>query len=197
MKFYVKFFSAVALIVAVAAGTLYIFFPQYGFSQWAQSTDEKVVHSLTLPNEVILLRLGIQGITEEQSGAEILGQQIPGTTHHHLLQYSFQASLGVNGKDVNISQVSEKKYRIDVPKFVFLGQSDIQLKTIVDNDGVLSFLSTDVDPLQVATRVLNTDAKNEYITQNIDILKRQTQDYYSGIVRAIDPEIELDFTFVQ
>lgn len=43
--------------------------------------------------------------------------------------------------------------------------------------------------------ILNDDARGQYIAQNNELLRDQTQVFYSSIIRGIDPTITLEFKF--
>lgn len=50
------------------------------------STDEQVVQSISREEQVMLLRLGIQGIAEESVATEVFGQTLPGSGRQHFLK---------------------------------------------------------------------------------------------------------------
>ena len=43
--------------------------------------------------------------------------------------------------------------------------------------------------------ILNDDAKDEYVKANQDLLKEQTEFFYSSIITSVDPDIELEFEY--
>lgn len=165
------------------------------FSVLSSSSDERVVQSISREEEVVLLRLGIQGIAEERLATEIFGQAVPGSGRAHFLKYKYSAMLGIDGSQVGIDKVAERKFRISVPEFTFLGHSDVSFETAVEHNGVISFLTPEIDVPQTLTKILNDDAKGQHVHDNRENLEDQCKNFYTSIIRGVDPEIELEFSF--
>ncbi|WP_203568399.1 hypothetical protein [Aestuariimicrobium ganziense] len=170
-------------------------FPNTGES--AEARDEKVVRSITQEEKVILLSLGIQGIAEERVKSEVLGVDVPGSERALFLQYSYTALLGVDGADVRIAPAGEGKYLITVPEFSHLGQTDLGVKIAVERNGVLSWLTPEIDKVAVINKVLNESTKAEHITTNRKLLEDQCRTFYTRIIKAVDPTLEVEFVFTQ
>jgi hypothetical protein len=122
---------------------------------------------------------------------------IPGSERASFLQYSFNAKLGVEGKDVQIAPKGEKGLLISIPRFIFIGHSNESFQTVVETNGVLSFTTPEIDTAEVITNVLNDGAKSKYIASNDEILRDQAKAFYTGIINAIDPTITVEFEFSQ
>lgn len=180
---------AVLLGVAAWLGNLSV------FSVFASSSDEKVVQSISREEEVVLLRLGIQGIAEEKVATEVFGQALPGSGRAHFLKYKYSAMLGVDGAEVSIEKVADKKFRVSVPEFAFLGHSDVSFETAVEENGVISFLTPEIDVPQTVTKILNNEAKDQHIQDNREILEDQCKNFYTSIIHGVDPGVELEFDF--
>ena len=112
---------------------------------WSRSTDSRVVQSIELSQDVTLIRLGNEGMKKVESGTEVFGWKVPGTNRADFIQYSYKAALGIDGREVKIEKVGDKTFRVSIPAFKFLGHSDEEFKTVVEDNGVLSFVTADID----------------------------------------------------
>ena len=165
---------------------------------WAvrsESSSSLAVSSIQFQDDVVLLSLGIQGITEASESRRVWGIELPGSERTLFLQYKFSAKLGVDGSQVRVTQVDEKKYQVVVPEFVFLGHSDAEFKTAVEKSGALSWATPEIDVPELITQVLSDAAKQRYVDESRELLELQCRTFYTGIVHAVDPEIELVFEF--
>lgn len=165
------------------------------FGDTSESRNTQVIQSITREQEVVLLSLGIQGIAEESVSSTFFGMEVPGSGRSLFLQYTYSAKLGVDGSQVKIKQLGEKAYQITVPQFSFLGHSDVEFKTVVENNGAISFTTPEIDVPKVITEILDEPAKEQHIADNYSALKEQCALFYSGIVKGVDPEIEVSFVF--
>ncbi|MHA6523508.1 hypothetical protein [Tessaracoccus sp. G1721] len=160
-------------------------------------TDSRVVQSIKREEQVVLLSLGIQGISEKSEKSTFLGLEVPGSDRATFMQYSFNAKLGIDGRDVRIVPVGEKRYRISIPEFIFIGHSNEEFRLVAENNGALSFLTPENDPVEMINSILSDDAQAEYIASNKDILREQAIFFYSSIIMGIDPEIDITYDFSQ
>lgn len=160
-----------------------------------KSTNTQVVRSVRMEEQVVLMSLGIQGLTEEKRNSTVLGKDIPGTGRSVFIQYSYRAKLGIEGDEVRVEQTGDKQYLVTIPEFVFLGHSDEDFKTVVEDNGMLSWVTPDIDTAAVITKVLNDEAKQQHVDDNHALLEDQARNFYTGIIHGIDPEIEVDFKF--
>lgn len=163
----------------------------------SQSRNTQVINSITREEQIVLLGLGIQGISATTGTSTFMGVTIPGSERASFLQYSFNAKLGVEGKDVQIATKGEKGLLISIPRFIFIGHSNESFETVVETNGVLSFTTPEIDTAEVITKVLNDGAKIKYIASNSEILRDQAKAFYTGIINAIDPTITIEFEFSQ
>lgn len=160
-----------------------------------ESSNSQVVRSIKLSQDVVLLSLGIQGIAEENIRSTIFGQPVPGSGRTTFLQYSYDAKLGIDGRSVTITETGEDAFRISIPEFVFLGHNNAEFQTVVEDNGVISFVTPEIDTADVITRVLDEQARAQHLADNDEALKAQAEAFYSGIVHAIDPDVSLTFHF--
>lgn len=165
------------------------------FGTDAESRNEQVVRSLSLEEEVVLVSLGVQGIAEERIQSTIFGVNVPGSGRTSFLQYTYNAKLGIDGREVEVEQTGDDEYLVTIPPFIFIGHENEEFRTIVEDNGVISFVTPEIDTAAAITKVLSDDAKAEHIESNWEILEHQAEAFYSGIIHAVDHEIDVDFEF--
>lgn len=160
-----------------------------------ESLNTQVVRSVKLEEQVVLVSLGIQGIVEKNAESTIFGVAVPGTGRTLYLQYSYAAKLGIEGEDVTIEQTGDKEFLVTIPEFIFIGHDDEQFKVAVENNGVLSFTTPEIDTATLITEILSDDARAEHVKANREILEHQATSFYTGIIKGIDHDIDVDVKF--
>jgi hypothetical protein len=165
------------------------------FGTKSESHDSQVVRAIKRTQEVSLLSLGVQGIEEKQQSAEIFGRSIPGTGEKAFLQYDFNAKLGIAGAKVKVTKTGKNAYLISVPKFIFIGYEKPTFKVAVEDGGVLSWATPDIDKVEMINEILNDDARQKYIDSNEALLKGQTKVFYNSLITGIDPAVVTRFEF--
>lgn len=163
----------------------------------SEGRDSRIIESISRKEQVVLLSLGIQGISEKSGKSTFLRIDVPGSKRASFLQYSFNAKLGVEGRDVRILQTGDKKFLISVPEFIFIGHENEDFRLVAENKGVLSFITPDNDPVEMINNILSEDAQAEYIQANERVLVEQIMIFYSSIITAIDPEVQVRYDFSQ
>ena len=160
------------------------------------SRSSEVINAIKRIEEVALLGLGIQGIVEKSQTTTVLGMEVPGSARALYLQYAFTAKLGIDGADVDIEQGDHAgEFVISIPEFVFIGHDDVEFKLAVEDNGVLSFMTPEIDEFELVNEILNDSSKQEYVNLNDTTLRAQAKSFYTAIAMGIDPEIDLDFDF--
>jgi hypothetical protein len=159
------------------------------------SRNTQIVNSINRLEQVVLLGLSIQGISEETSQGQILGWGVPGTTRTAFLQYEFHAKLGLEGGDVQIEQQGEDSFLITIPEFIFIGHDDVSFRVAAADDGVLSWTTPEIDNVETINKLLNDDARQQYIDANEEMLKEQARNFYTGVIASVDPQIDIAFEF--
>ncbi len=183
-------------VAVVAVPAIARSIPQWGvFESASSTTSTHIINAITREEQVVLLSLGIQGITEASDRSSLFGVDVPGSGRTTFLQYGFRAKLGFDASDVRIDKVSESHLRVRVPAFIFIGHSDETFKLVAENNGALSWVTPEIDTVKMITTILDDDAQQEYISSNREILEDQARSFYEGVVRAIAPDIRLDVTF--
>lgn len=194
----VRLWPVILLFVAGIVGTGYLVtmattFSIFGVNSHTESTQ--VIYSMTREEQVVLLSLGVQGLEEQTDKSKVFGVEVPWSERATLIQYAFHAKLGIDGADVVITNTSDNKYTVDVPEFTFIGYDDPDLKVASENAGGLSWFTPEVDITEMFTQILGGAEKQQYIDDNAETLREQTEAFYTSIVEAIDPDIELEFVF--
>lgn len=187
------------LVVAVLAIGGFTFAKNQGwlspFGIESESRDSQVIHAVERTQEVSLLSLGIQGITEEERSRTAFGVRIPGSEEKTFLRYEFKGKLGIDGAAVEVTKTGEKSYLISVPEFIFIGYEEPAFDVAVEDDGVLSWATPDIDELKMVNEILDDDAQRAYIESNEDLLEEQTRVFYNSLISSIDPDIVTRFEF--
>lgn len=182
------------LVIAVLVATNVLPFGP-PVSTKTEDRSSQVIQAIERKEEVVLLSLGIQGIETRESSQEWIFGVIPGSERATFIQYRFHAKLGINGSDVTITPNGENAFHIDIPKFLFIGHQDPTFELVTERNGILSWVTPSIDPIEMVNNILNSEAKQGYIDFNEAILKDQARAFYSGIILGIDPTINVSFTF--
>ena len=189
---------ALVLAFLVALGVFSVVQSKGWLSPWgigSSSNDSQVVQALERTQEVSLLGLGIEGIKEENRDREIFGQTIPGTGETLFVRYSFKAKLGLDGKKVKVTSTAPGSYLISVPEFRFIGTDQPSFKVAVEDNDVLSWVTPDIDQLQMVSEILNSESQRQYLVDNDDLLREQTKVFYNGLIQSVDPDARTEFEF--
>jgi len=86
---------------------------------------------------------------------------------------------------------------VTIPSFKILGYNDPEFKTVVEDDGALSFVTAEVDTAEAVTEVFGDKEREKQIDDNRQLLEDQAKSYYTNIVRAIDKNAELEFEYTK
>ena len=193
--------SVAVVLVSLAVGGAVLFglqnvFPSLSpFQTTSTSNNTQIINAIERKEQVVLLSLGIQGISERTAGSKFFGIDVPGSNRASFLQYNFNAKLGLEGKDVKITRTGANQYRLSLPAFIFIGHDNVSFKLAAENNGVLSWATPQIDPVETINQILNDEAKSQYVTANQQILTEQAQAFYTGIIRSVDPSAEVTFDF--
>ena len=194
-------FVAVVLVLGLVIGA--------GMAVWAkdtfftlpasgtvsETTRTELIHSITRQEQVVLVSLGIQGISTKKDISVLFGADVPWSDRTSFIQYSFNAKLGIDSKGIDVRKRGENKFLVSIPKFIFIGHSDEEFALIAENNGVLSFVTPEIDKVDMINKILNSDAKSEYISANEEILKDQAKAFYTSLISSIDPSLTIEFDF--
>lgn len=192
---------AILCVIVGIAGTLGIFWlcPSV-MPSWLRekgTDDTQVIHSMKRTKEVSLLRLGVTGIISKENKSHFFNMEIPGTERARFIQYTFDAKLGFEGKEVVIKEAGENTFDVSIPEFKFIGYDHPEYRVIVEQNGALSFGTQQIDSLDMVNNILTDKAKKEYIDSNRDLLEEQTKSFYTSIVASVNPDAKLNFSFAK
>lgn len=165
------------------------------FENTSEARDTRVIQSVSREEQLVLVSLGIQGISEKSQRTTFLGVNVPGSERASFLQYSFNAKLGIDGEDVSVERVSDDAFTIHIPEFVFIGHDKPTFKLVAEDNGTLSFLTPETDTVEMINAILDAEVQQEYLRANEEILRDQAKHFYTGLISSIDPAIELTFEF--
>lgn len=183
-------FGALATFSAMTA--IFAFSP---FGSNSESRDSQVISSITRADQVVLLSLGIQGIAEKNENSKFFGMDVPGSERTSFIQYSFDAKLGIEGKDVAIRQTGDDAFVVSIPKFIFIGHSNENFRLVAENNGLLSWVTPEISSVEMINTILDSDAEDQYIIRNREVLEDQAKAFYGGIITSIDPNVFVRFEF--
>lgn len=182
-------------VAAFASGGLNALALKSLFSSSSSERDSQVVQAVTRVQEVALLRLHIEGIDRHESNGEIFGVAIPASEKTTLLQYKFDAKLGVDGSKVKIERTGPESLRVTIPESKFIGYDSLKFEDPLERGNPLSWLAQPAVQNRMMDNVLSDENKQKYITQNAAALKDQAKVFYRGIIASVAPEVTLEFEF--
>lgn len=187
------------LVLAVVAFGLFLLAGKAGWLSVvgirSETNDSQVVQAIERTQEIALVSLNIEGITDRTDTAEIFGQSVPGTEEQVYVQYTFDAKLGIDGTEVDVAKTSAHAYRIVVPEYEFIGYDQPSFKVATEDGGLLSWVTPDIDKLEMVNEILDEDAQQQYLEKNQALLEDQTQVFYDSLVTSIDPDAEVTYEF--
>ena len=180
-------FILVLLAVGVYAGTLIA--PALG-------KEVQVVESMKKESNIELLALSVTDIYPKTEPGKLFGHSLPLSDETKFLRGEFQVHLGMNGKNVKISQsfTNPHHYIITIPTFEALSVSNPQFETVDTQNDILSF-GEKIDTNKMEDSALSPKTLKKYVKDNIPFLKDQTKNYYTQLAKAFDSKAELTFKF--
>jgi len=195
-------FGATALMVVgvLISGLAFVqsIFGTSPFSTRSETINTQVVNAMERTEEISLLSLGIQGIEKKaKSTTTYFGMVVPGSERTKFLQYSFDAKLGLDGENVAIKQTGEHAFTVVISSFTFIGYDNMHFEVATESNGVLSWVTPEIDTASMANNIVGAEAKQKYIDSHRDLLTEQAEDFYGGIIKAVDPTIDLKFEYEQ
>ena len=181
---------------AIVAGGITKGWPQFAaFEQKGETRNTQVINSLKREQQVVLLSLGIQGISERTENSVFMGIDVPGTQKVTFIEYSFNAKLGIEGKDVEIVPVGDNGFMIFIPEFIFIGHSGTKFRVAAEKNGALSWMTPEIDTAEMINTILDDDAQQQYIETNREILQEQALAFYTGIIKGVAPDADVRLEF--
>jgi hypothetical protein len=161
----------------------------------SEGEDTQVIQAVTRTQEVSLLSLAVQGLSQQKENADVLGIDVPGTGRVVIVKYDFNAKLGIDGEKVSVNKSGENTYAITIPEFMVIGYSEPNFEVAVDDGGILGWVSPDIDKFEMVNAVFNDAAQVAYLEQHEDELEDQAKVFYDTLITSIDPGATTTFEF--
>ncbi|MEO9248013.1 hypothetical protein ABDK96_09995 [Citricoccus nitrophenolicus] len=193
--------TAVCLLAVLLLGAMILFPKADLFGVETRSRNTEVINSVTGIQEVALVGLGIEGIEERSTSGTFdlplttKSGALPGSDRARYLKYKFTAKLGVDGSTVKINKTGEDSFRITIPEFKVIGIKNPVTETVVEDNGVLSWLTPEIKESDISNDVLSDEAHQKYLDDYEELLRDQAESYYGGIVKSVAPTVTVEFEY--
>ena len=183
----------VILIAIMAIGVLF-FLPKEQKSEVKTSIN---IESIEKVNEVVFLNAGINEIISETKTTQVFGFDVPFSKKAALVILNYNAKFGIKSS-VKVEQISEKEYKVIVPKLEVIGVelSKDNPYNLYDNHGeLLSGTTEDVDTGKLVTNQLSSDKQAEYLDKFKSEIKESAINYYNTLFSSMDSEAKVTVEF--
>lgn len=183
------------LIAIIAIGVLF-FLPKEHKSEVKSSIN---IESIEKVNEVVFLNAGINEIISETKTTQVFGFDVPFSKKAALVILNYNAKFGIKSS-VKVEQISEKEYKVIVPKLEVIGVelSKDDPYDLYDSHGeLLSGTTEDVDTGKLVTNQLSSDKQAEYLDRFKSEIKESAINYYKTIFSSMDSEVKVTIEFTE
>lgn len=183
------------LIAIIAIGVLF-FLPKEHKSEVKSSIN---IESIEKVNEVVFLNAGINEIISETKTTQVFGFDVPFSKKAALVILNYNAKFGIKSS-VKVEQISEKEYKVIVPKLEVIGVelSKDDPYDLYDSHGeLLSGTTEDVDTGKLVTNQLSSDKQVEYLDKFKSEIKESAINYYKTIFSSMDSEVKVTIEFTE
>ena len=190
-----SFLLNVVLIAIIAIGVLF-FLPKGQKSEVKSSIN---IESIEKVNEVVFLNAGVNEIITESKTTQVFGFDVPFSKKTALVILNYTAKFGIKSS-VKVEKISEKEYKVIVPKFEVIGVelSKDNPYNLYDNHGeLLSGITEDVDTGKLVTNQLSSDKQAEYLDKFKSAIKESAINYYKTIFASMDSEVKVTIEFTE
>lgn len=189
--------SLAVMGVAFASGGLNALAIASLLNSSSNERDTQVVQAVERVQEVALVSLHIEGVARHESTGEILGVAVPASEKTTLIQYKFNAKLGLDGSQAKIEKTGPASFRVAIPTFIGIGFDDPVFEDPMESSEALSWLTPSAVQTRMINNILSDENKQKYIAQNEAALQEQTKAFYTGIITGVDPDAEIVFEFAK
>ena len=183
------------LIAIIAIGVLF-FLPKEHKSEVKSSIN---IESIEKVNEVVFLNAGINEIISETKTTQVFGFDVQFSKKAALVILNYNAKFGIKSS-VKVEQISEKEYKVIVPKLEVIGVelSKDDPYDLYDSHGeLLSGTTEDVDTGKLVTNQLSSDKQAEYLDKFKSEIKESAINYYKTIFSSMDSEVKVTIEFTE
>ena len=185
----------VVLIAIIAIGVLF-FLPKEHKSEVKSSIN---IESIEKVNEVVFLNAGINEIISETKTTQVFGFDVPFSKKAALVILNYNAKFGIKSS-VKVEQISEKEYKVIVPKLEVIGVelSKDDPYDLYDSHGeLLSGTTEDINTGKLVTNQLSSDKQAEYLDKFKSEIKESAINYYKTIFSSMDSEVKVTIEFTE
>ncbi|NUT72334.1 DUF4230 domain-containing protein [Pseudarthrobacter sp. C4D7] len=182
---------------AFASGAVNVMALKSLFTSNSHERDSQVIQSVKRVQEVALLSLHMEGISKHESNGGIFGVAVPASERTTLIQYKFDAKLGIDGSQVTIEPTGPNSYRVTIPQFIGIGFDEPVFEEPLEMSNALSWMATPAVQTRMINNILSDENKQKYISQNEAALKEQAKVFYSRLITSVDSKITVDFAFAE
>ena len=185
----------VVLIAIIAIGVLF-FLPKEHKSEVKSSIN---IESIEKVNEVVFLNAGINEIISETKTTQVFGFDVPFSKKAALVILNYNAKFGIKSS-VKVEQISEKEYKVIVPKLEVIGVelSKDNPYDLYDSHGeLLSGTTEDIDTGKLVANQLSSDRQAEYLDKFKSEIKESAINYYKTIFSSMDSEVKVTIEFTE
>lgn len=185
----------VVLIAIIAIGVLF-FLPKEHKSEVKSSIN---IESIEKVNEVVFLNAGINEIISETKTTQVFGFDVPFSKKAALVILNYKAKFGIKSS-VKVEQISEKEYKVIVPKLEVIGVelSKDNPYDLYDSHGeLLSGTTEDIDTGRLVANQLSSDKQAEYLDKFKSEIKESAINYYKTIFSSMDSEVKVTIEFTE
>ena len=185
----------VVLIAIIAIGVLF-FLPKEHKSEVKSSIN---IESIEKVNEVVFLNAGINEIISETKTTQVFGFDVPFSKKAALVILNYTAKFGIKSS-VKVEQISEKEYKVIVPKLEVIGVelSKDNPYDLYDSHGeLLSGTTEDIDTGKLVANQLSSDKQAEYLDKFKSEIKESAINYYKTIFSSMDSEVKVTIEFTE
>lgn len=194
-KIYVWIVLAICLVIAV--------FFAFGYAKGVFRNNEgdiqssSVVQYIKEAEEVVFLNVGIQKVSTGKTGNKKIFKffTVPASQKKAIIIIRYEAKLGIKSAP-KIKSNGEHKYTITLPKYEFIGFELNESKPyeVYNTSGeLLSFTTKDVDTGKLVSKGLSTKDQADYLKVYKDDITDSAKNYYTTLLRGVDPDIKLEF----
>ena len=190
-----SFLLNVVLIAIIAIGVLF-FLPKEQKSEIKTSIN---IESIEKVNEVVFLNAGINEIISETKTTQVFGFDVPFSKKAALVILNYKAKFGIKSS-VKVEQISEKEYKVIVPKLEVIGVelSKDNPYDLYDSHGeLLSGTTEDIDTGKLVANQLSSDKQAEYLDKFKSEIKESAINYYKTIFSSMDSEVKVTIEFTE
>ena len=181
------------LIAIIAIGVLF-FLPKEHKSEVKSSIN---IESIEKVNEVVFLNAGINEIISETKTTQVFGFDVPFSKKAALVILNYKAKFGIKSS-VKVEQISEKEYKVIVPKLEVIGVelSKDNPYDLYDSHGeLLSGTTEDIDTGKLVANQLSSDKQAEYLDKFKSEIKESAINYYKTLFSSMDSEAKVTVEF--